>query len=42
MPALSPYIVELIWRQVLALLPSREVSHPLGCHRTRVPVRVVF
>src|SRR5919112_6241388 len=25
-----------------ALLPEREVSHPLGCHRPRIPDRVVF
>jgi hypothetical protein len=24
------------------LLPEREVDHPLGCHRSRVPDRVVF
>jgi hypothetical protein len=26
----------------VALLPERETSHPLGCHRPRVPDRVVF
>ena len=25
-----------------ALLPDREVDHPLGCHRSRIPDRVVF
>jgi hypothetical protein len=24
------------------LLPEREVSHPLGCHRSRIPDRIVF
>ncbi len=42
MPALPPYIIEPIWRQFLALLPSREVNHPLGCHRPRIPDHVVF
>jgi hypothetical protein len=28
--------------QVAALLPTRQVSHPLGCHRPRLPDRVVF
>ena len=27
---------------VQALLPHREVDHPLGCHRSRIPDRVVF
>src|SRR3954453_19402775 len=42
MPALSPYIIGPIWQQFLALLPSREVKHPLGCHRPRIPDHVVF
>jgi transposase len=42
-PALSPYIIEPIWEQFRALLPEREVHHhPLGCHRSRIPDRVVF
>jgi transposase len=41
-PALLPYIFEPIWRQFSALLPEREVDHPLGCHRPRIPDRVVF
>ena len=28
--------------QFAALLPEREVDHPLGCHRPRIPDRVVF
>jgi hypothetical protein len=31
-----------LWVQVAALLPTRQVHHPLGCHRPRVPDRVVF
>ncbi len=42
MPALPPYIIEPIWEQFTDLLPEREVNHPLGCHRSRIPDRVVF
>jgi transposase len=42
MPALPTYLIEPIWEQFSALLPEREVDHPLGCHRSRVPDRVVF
>jgi transposase len=41
-PALPRYIIEPVWEQFEALLPEREVDHPLGCHRPRVPDRVVF
>src|SRR5918999_5457406 len=41
-PALPPYLIEPIWQQLEALLPEREVNHPLGCHRPRIPDRVVF
>lgn len=42
MPALPPYLIEPIWEQFQALLPERYVNHPLGCHRSRIPDRVVF
>ena len=42
MPALPPYIIEPIWEQFEALLPEHEIDHPLGCHRRRIPDRVVF
>lgn len=42
MPALQPYIVDPIWEQFQALLPKRKTEHPLGCHRPRVPDKVVF
>ena len=42
MPAISPYIIEPIWKQFSALLPERKVDHPLGCHRPRIPDCVVF
>jgi transposase len=41
-PALPSSILEPLWVQVSALLPARQVSHPLGCHRPRIPDRVVF
>jgi transposase len=41
-PAIQPYIIEPIWEQFYALLPEREVNHPLGCHRSRIPDRIVF
>src|ERR687898_496855 len=41
-PALPPYLIEPIWQQLEALLPERETNHPLGCHRSRIPDRVVF
>jgi transposase len=41
-PALSPYIIDPIWEQFSALLPERDVDHPLGCHNPRIPDRVVF
>jgi hypothetical protein len=41
-PALQPYLIEPIWEQFCALLPEREVNHPLGCHRPRIPDRIVF
>jgi transposase len=41
-PALQRYIIEPIWEQFSALLPERKSDHPLGCHRPRIPDRVVF
>ena len=42
MPALPPYIIEPIFEQFLALLPDRVVHHPLGCHKPRIPDRVIL
>ena len=42
MPAIPPYIIDPVWEQFSALLPERKVDHPLGCHRPRIPDRVVF
>jgi transposase len=41
-PALPSSILGPLWVQVSALLPTRQVHHPLGCHRQRVPDRIVF
>ena len=42
MPAIPPYFIEPIWEQFSALLPQRDVDHPLGCHRSRIRDRVIF
>ena len=42
MPALPPSILEPLWDQFAALLPHRDDAHPLGCHRPRIPDRIVF
>lgn len=42
MAALPPYLIEPIFEQFIALLPEREVEHPLGCHRSRIPDKVIF
>ena len=45
MPVLPVCLLDPLWEQFAALLPQRPAvapSHPLGCHRRRVPERVVF
>ena len=45
MPAVPVSLMEPVWEQFAALLPARPAvvpTHPLGCHRRRVPDRVVF
>lgn len=42
MPAIPACIIEPIWQQLSALLPRTQTDHPLGCHRPRIPDRVVF
>lgn len=45
MPALPVSLIEPLWAQFSGLLPDHPAvspSHPLGCHRRRVPDRVVF
>jgi transposase len=41
-PALPSSVIDPLWDQFSALLPQRVVSHPWGCHRPRIPDRVVF
>ena len=45
MPVLPACLLEPLWVQFSALLPEHPVvspTHPLGCHRPRIPDRVVF
>ena len=42
MPAMPPYIIEPVWEQFEALLPEHQTDHLFGCHRPRIPDRVVF
>jgi transposase len=41
-PALPSSIQEPLWVQFHALLPTHPDTHPLGCHRRRIPDRIVF
>jgi Transposase DDE domain len=44
-PVLPVCLMEPLWVQFSALLPERPLvspTHPLGCHRRRIPDRVVF
>jgi len=42
-PALPPYLIEpILCQQFKALLPEHRTDHPLGCHRLRIPERVLF
>lgn len=42
MRALDPEVVDAVWAAVEPLLPPPDRSHPLGCHRPRVPDRLCF
>ena len=42
MRALEPEIVDVLWAVVEPLVPAPPESHPLGCHRPRVPDRLCF
>jgi transposase len=42
MPVLPSCVTEPLWDQFAALLPERVDPHPLGCHRRRIPDRIVF
>jgi len=41
-PALPASVLGPLWAQFATLLPTWQASHPLGCHRPRIPDRVVF
>jgi hypothetical protein len=44
-PAIPSSLLEPVWVEFAALLPEQpefHPSHPLGCHRRRIPDRVVF
>ena len=40
MRALEREVANAVWVAVEALIPSREVNHPMGGHRPRIPDRV--
>ena len=40
MRALEPEVANAVWEAVEALLPEREVNHPMGGYRPRVPGRL--
>lgn len=45
MPALPVALMAPLWAQFVVLLPDHpevDPTHPLGCHRRRIPDRVVF
>ncbi|QGU06250.1 Transposase DDE domain protein [Corynebacterium occultum] len=42
MPALPSFIMNPLFDQFAALIPTREISHPWGCHRPRIADRIVF
>lgn len=42
MPTLPSSVIDPLWHQFQALIPARVDTHPLGCHRRRVPDRIVF
>jgi transposase len=41
-PAVPSSIIDPLWHQFEALIPAVADEHPLGCHRPRVPDRIVF
>lgn len=45
MPALPSWLAQPLWDQFAALVPDHETyvsTHPWGCHRRRIPDRIVF
>lgn len=42
MRALDPEVVDAVFEASESLLPRRAETHPLGCHRRRIPDRICF
>ena len=42
MPAIPSFLIEPIWDQFRVLIPVPIDTHPLGCHRRRIPDRIIF
>ena len=42
MRALDPEVVDTVWAAIEGLLPTHAETHPLGCHRPRIPDRDCF
>jgi transposase len=42
MRALDPEVRDIVWAAIEALIPARIDTHPLGCHRRRIPDRDCF
>ena len=42
MRAFDPEVVDTVWAAIEPLLPVRNESHPLGCHRPRISDRACF
>lgn len=42
MRALDPDVFNAVWAAVEPILPAPDQTHPLGCHRPRIPDRVCF
>ena len=42
MRALDPEVMDAVWKAIEPLIPSRPDTHPLGCHRRRIPDRLCF
>ena len=42
MRALEPEVANAVWEAVEGLIPIREVNHPMGGHRPRIPDHICF
>lgn len=40
--ALDPEVADVVWHTIEPLLPAPDTTHPLGCHRPRVPDELCF